>query len=74
MIYNKLRRAALPAGIALILAAPLAAQAQEAAPAEDATTLDKIVVTGSNIPRTSTETASPVQVISRQEIDRTGKN
>lgn len=74
MIYSKLRRAALPAGIALILAAPFAAQAQEAAPAEDATTLDKIVVTGSNIPRTSTETASPVQVITRQEIDRTGKN
>ena len=74
MIYSKLRRASLPAGIALILASPFAAQAQEAAPAEDATTLDKIVVTGSNIPRTSTETASPVQVITRQEIDRTGKN
>ena len=74
MIYSKLRRAALPTGIALILAAPFAAQAQEAAAAEDATTLDKIVVTGSNIPRTSTETASPVQVITRQEIDRTGKN
>ena len=73
MIYSKLRRAALPAGIALILTAPFAAQAQEATPAEDATTLDKIVVTGSNIPRTSTETASPVQVITRQEIDRTGK-
>ena len=51
----------------------MAAQAQEAAPREDATTLDRIEVTGSNIPRTSTETASPVQVISRQEIDRTGK-
>jgi iron complex outermembrane recepter protein len=74
MIYSKLRRASLPAGIALILASPFAAQAQDAAAAEDATTLDKIVVTGSNIPRTSTETASPVQVITRQEIDRTGKN
>ncbi len=74
MIYSKLRRAALPAGIALILTASFAAQAQEAAATEDATTLDKIVVTGSNIPRTSTETASPVQVITRQEIDRTGKN
>ncbi|WP_246193011.1 TonB-dependent receptor [Pseudoxanthomonas yeongjuensis] len=52
---------------------PLAAHAQETAASEDTTNLDKIVVTGSNIPRTDTETASPVQVISRQEIDRTGK-
>ncbi|RZA35146.1 MAG: TonB-dependent receptor, partial [Lysobacteraceae bacterium] len=72
MTYSKLRRASLPAGIALILASPFAALAQDA-PAEDATNLDKIVVTGSNIPRSDTETASPVQVITRQEIDRTGK-
>ena len=73
MNYSRLRRASLPAGIALILAAPFAAQAQEA-PAENATNLDKIVVTGSNIPRSDIETSSPVQVITRQEIDRTGKN
>jgi len=41
---------------------------------EKPTTLDRVTVTGSNIPRTDTETPSPVQVISRQEIDRTGKN
>src|SRR5690606_32836386 len=35
---------------------------------------DRVTVTGSNIPRTDTETPSPVQVITRQEIDRTGKN
>jgi len=40
---------------------------------EKATNLDRITVTGSNIPRATTETASPVQVITRQEIDRTGK-
>ena len=71
MIYRKLRRASLPAGIALILALPFAAQAQETE--QDATTLDRIEVTGSNIPRTQIETASPVQVISREQIDRTGK-
>ena len=38
-----------------------------------ATTLDRIGVTGSNIRRTDTETASPVQVVTRQEIERTGK-
>jgi iron complex outermembrane recepter protein len=40
---------------------------------EKATNLDRITVTGSNIPRTNTETPSPVQVVTRQEIDRTGK-
>ena len=73
MIHGKLRRASLSAGIAMALFAPCVF-AQEAAPADETTNLDKIVVTGSNIPRTNTETASPVQVITRQEIDRTGKN
>src|SRR5215207_6083821 len=36
-------------------------------------TLERVTVTGSNIKRTDTETASPVQVITRQEIERTGK-
>jgi iron complex outermembrane receptor protein len=56
-----------------------AAHAQQAAPdvtqpAEPETTeLDRIEVTGSRILRTDTETASPVQTIQREEIDRTGK-
>ena len=45
----------------LVGAAP-AVLAQEA---QAPRTLDRIVVTGSNIPRTDTETASPVQVITR---------
>ncbi|MGH8032350.1 MAG: TonB-dependent receptor [Luteimonas sp.] len=52
----------------LAAAAPLTALAQD-----DTKTLDRILVTGSNIPRTDAETASLVQVITRQEIDRTGK-
>ena len=71
MSNRKLRRSALPACIALVLLAPLMAQAQDADP--DAVTLDRIEVTGSNIPRSQIETASPVQVITREEIDRTGK-
>ncbi|WP_226470066.1 TonB-dependent receptor [Luteimonas panaciterrae] len=47
--------------------------AQDAASGDETKTLDRIQVTGSNIPRTDAETASPVQIISRQEIDRTGK-
>ena len=60
---------AIPAALcALVL--PLAATAQSA---DQPTDLDRVTVTGSNIPRTDTETASPVQVISREQIDRTGK-
>jgi iron complex outermembrane receptor protein len=51
------------------------AYAQDAAsPQQQETTeLDRIEVTGSRILRTETETASPVQTIQREEIDRTGK-
>jgi iron complex outermembrane receptor protein len=42
--------------------------AQQAAPA-----LQRVEVTGSNIRRTDTEAASPVQVITKQEIDQSGK-
>ena len=41
--------------------------------AQSSQTLERVTVTGSNIKRTDTETASPVQVITRQEIERTGK-
>ena len=35
--------------------------------------LESVTVTGSNIKRTDTETASPVQVLSRGDIEKTGK-
>ena len=35
--------------------------------------LQRVTVTGSNIKRTDTETASPVQVLSRDDIEKTGK-
>ena len=43
------------------------------ATAQQAQQLERVTVTGSNIKRTDTETASPVQVITRQDIERTGK-
>jgi iron complex outermembrane recepter protein len=52
-------------------AAVLAVQpafAQTAAP-----TLQRVEVTGSNIKRTDAETASPVQVVTREDIERSGK-
>ncbi|WP_186008654.1 TonB-dependent receptor plug domain-containing protein, partial [Xanthomonas graminis] len=66
------RRHILCASVAAVLATSAAVPAAFAQ--EAATTLDRITVTGSNIPRTNTETPSPVQVITRQEIDRTGKS
>lgn len=62
---------ALLAILAPAFALPAAAQEQDTG--EAPTNLDRITVTGSNIPRTDTETPSPVQVVTRQEIDRTGK-
>ncbi|MCF3480817.1 TonB-dependent receptor [Stenotrophomonas maltophilia] len=59
------------AGSALLLVGAVASSSAFAQ--EQATNLDRITVTGSNIPRTNTETPSPVQVVTRQEIDRTGK-
>ena len=35
--------------------------------------LERVEITGSNIKRTDTETASPVQIISKQELDQAGK-
>lgn len=40
---------------------------------QSAQELQRVTVTGSNIKRTDTETASPVQVLSRDDIEKTGK-
>ena len=47
----------------------LSALAQEPA---DVHKIDKIEVTGSNIKRTAIETALPVQIITREDIERSG--
>lgn len=58
------RSIAVAFGTSLIALAPLAMAQQS---------LEKVTVTGSNIKRTDAETASPVQVITREDIERTGK-
>ena len=63
----------LSAGIALALAPALAGAQQQAQPqAEDTTTLDRIEVTGSRIRQVDTETAAPVVLISRENIEKQG--
>ncbi|MFG3448989.1 MULTISPECIES: TonB-dependent receptor [unclassified Stenotrophomonas] len=77
--YRGSRRTPLARSISSALASSMlllaGALASSSAMAQDqaATNLDRITVTGSNIPRTNTETPSPVQVVTRQEIDRSGK-
>lgn len=55
---------------ALTLVMVSGVQAQTAQPQQ----LERVTVTGSNIKRLAAETASPVQVVSRTEIQQTGAN
>jgi iron complex outermembrane receptor protein len=59
-------------GTVIVLSASHEAQAQAvaAAPSQQ---LERVTVTGSNIKRTDTETIAPVEVITRAEIERSGK-
>ncbi len=64
----------LVAALAAALAAPLSAAADTTSDAAgDASTLAAVRVTGSNIKRSDTETANPVQVIGREQLQATGK-
>ena len=62
---------ALVAG-ATTLAGTGVAFAQDTTPAQQATTLDRIQVTGSRIKRVDAETSSPVTLLDRTEIEATG--
>jgi len=68
------QRKALAGAIVCAASAAIAAQAwgQQQPSDQPATKIEKVVVTGSNIKRIEGETASPVQVISRAEIERAG--
>ncbi|MEH6421302.1 TonB-dependent receptor [Pseudomonas sp. CGJS7] len=72
ILTRAIRRALLCASVTSAVFVPAAAFAQTQA-SGPATDLGRIQVTGSNISRGDLETASPVQVVSREEIDRTGK-
>lgn len=51
-------------------AVPFVANAADAQEEED---IETVIVTGSNIRRADAETAAPIQIVTRDEIDRTGK-
>jgi iron complex outermembrane recepter protein len=73
-LCHAIRHALFATVLASAAPAVLAQETPTTESQSDTTTLDRIEVTGSRILRTDSETASPVQVIQRQEIDRTGKN
>ncbi|WP_280156152.1 TonB-dependent receptor [Piscinibacter sp. XHJ-5] len=64
------RKTKVCTGLALAFGGSLALSV---APALAQQSLERVEITGSNIKRTDTETSSPVQVISKQEIDQSGK-
>ncbi|GAB3341734.1 TonB-dependent receptor plug domain-containing protein [Marilutibacter aestuarii] len=72
-LRNAMRVGLLPASIALALT-PVVAAAQDADTGAEATTLDRIEVTGSRIRQVDLETAAPVLSISRQDIEQQGFN
>ncbi len=47
--------------------------AGQAALAQNTTTLERVEITGSNIRRINSETASPVQTLTREDIDKSGR-
>ncbi len=58
--------------LSLLLSAPALALAQTPSSQPEARTLDTVTVTGSRIRRAELETAVPVQVLTREDIDRSG--
>ncbi len=72
-LSEAVRYALLPMSAAVVALGATPAAAQDAPPqGEQATTLDRIEVTGSRIKRADLETSSPVFVIDRQNIENSG--
>lgn len=67
------RRTKLSKGLALAFGSSLAVAAAPGL-AQQAQQLERVEVTGSNIKRVDAESANPIQIISREEIRRTGAN
>lgn len=68
-----IHRATLVALGSALLALPAITAAQSQPQTQGAAAPQRIEVTGSRIKRVDSETASPVQVLTREDIDRTGK-
>ena len=67
------RRTVLARSVLAACGASALAFAMQPVQAQTAATLQRVEITGSNIKRVDAETASPVQVVTREEIERSGK-
>ena len=73
LLSRAIRQALITTASLSVAAAPLTAFSQDSAPAApEATTLDRIEVTGSRIKRTDVETSQPVFTLNRDEIQAQG--
>jgi iron complex outermembrane recepter protein len=72
MIPPRRHRLASAVHVSLLLALPGLAAAQDRPATQDPVTLDSVQVTGSRIKKAELETKVPVQVVTREDIDRTG--
>ena len=70
--WNSRCRALTLVGAEALAAGALPALAQEAATPTPAVNLDRVEVTGSHVRRSESEPALPVQVLTREDIERTG--
>jgi iron complex outermembrane receptor protein len=59
-------------GLAALSAPTQAQQTQQQQQQQTQQKLDRVTITGSNIRRTDTETVAPVEIITREQIERTG--
>jgi iron complex outermembrane recepter protein len=75
MLANGKRKGFRNVGLALgaVAAISTPVYAQESSDSGKTTQLEQVTVTGSNIRRTSAETSAPLQIITRKDIERTGK-
>ena len=67
------KRTRLSAGLLVACGGVLLSAGGPALAQQSGQQLERVTVTGTNIKRTDTETASPVQVLTRDDIEKTGK-
>ena len=71
---KEIKRKKLPSALVQVLGASVAASViATTAHAQQAQRVEKIEVTGSNIKRVDQETVAPVEIITREQIERTGQ-
>ena len=72
-LSNRLRKTPIARSVSVALLALGSIATSQQANAQAGQTLERVEITGSNIKRSEVETAAPVQVLTREDIQRSGK-